>query len=237
MGAPTDVVFLAAGLALCAVLGWPLCAMLPAEVKGRFWAAPVLGLSLFCVFATLAYRSGLPLRYAPLGGILCAAAAYAVPRLRRICLPRIDARAAGIAACAIAVAGLLALSPKWIGGFQFAAFQGNHYDQANYISNASAFATLSYADLADTSKTTTLANTYKTSPRNSSAPAPPSDISSRRCARPSTRRPSRPRIPISRCCRSWPSLPPCSCFARRSGLGRGPRLCSASCWRPAPISN
>ncbi len=160
MGAPADVLFLAAGLALCAVLGWPLCAMLPAEVKGRFWAAPVLGLSLFGVFATLAYRSGLPLRYAPLGGILCAAAAYAVPRLRGICLPRIDARAAGIAACAIAVAGLLALSPKWIGGFQFAAFQGNHYDQANYISNASAFASLSYADLAHISGANTLANTY-----------------------------------------------------------------------------
>lgn len=160
MGALTDALFLAGGLAFWTALGWPLCVMMPAEVNGRFWAAPVLGLSLFCVIATVGYRSGLPLRYAPLVGILCAAAAYGVPRLRTSCLPRIEPRAAAVAACALAAACLLVLSPKWIGGFQFAAFQGNHYDQANYISNASAFAQLGYADFAHLSETNKLANTF-----------------------------------------------------------------------------
>jgi hypothetical protein len=160
MGEFTDVSFFVAGLALYAGLGWPICAAIPAEVKGRFWAAPVLGLSVFGVFTTLAYRSGLPLPYAPLASALCASAACALPRLRVRAFGRIDARTGGIAACAIIVLGLLTLSPKWAGGFQFAAFQGNHYDQANYISNASAYAQLSYAELAHISEANTLANTY-----------------------------------------------------------------------------
>ncbi|MBL8663070.1 MAG: hypothetical protein JNM29_09600 [Candidatus Odyssella sp.] len=160
MDALIDVSFFAAGLACFAAIGWPVCAAIPAEVRGRFWAAPVLGLALFGVVATLAYRGGVPLPYLPLVCLFFAAVACALPGVRRRAAPAADARAAAISAVAVVAVGLLVLSPKWIGGHQFAAFQGNHYDQATYIANASAFAKLSYGELARLSPANVLANTY-----------------------------------------------------------------------------
>ncbi len=157
-----DTAFFVAGLALFTAVGWPVCSALCSSIKGRFWAAPVFGLSLFGVLATVGYRFGLTPALVPLLTVVSAATAMVLlSRKKHLVLPaRLRPRAVVLIAAFLCALTLLAMSPKWLGGYQFAAFQGNHYDQANYITGAAAFAKLPYAALAELSPADTLANTY-----------------------------------------------------------------------------
>jgi hypothetical protein len=135
-----DIAFLALNLALFTGLGFPVCLLLP--VQGRFLAAPAFGLGIFGVAATVLYRFGVPLHWVGLAAWACAAASALA-----LWWQAIDRRSVTLVAGFVATVALLTLAPKWVGGPQFSAFQGNEWDHFNYIAAASAYEASSYAEL------------------------------------------------------------------------------------------
>ena len=167
----TDLAFVTGTLALMSLLGYPLARLFPpGEVHGRWSAAPVLGYGLFGPVVTIFYRSGhSPQRslHLVVGVVLCAlvVGTLGAELIRRRGSPPVPAsrranRSAMVCGIAAGVVVLLCLLPKWVGGMQFAAFQGNHWDHINYIAYSSAFRTHSYADIRALTPTTARDNDY-----------------------------------------------------------------------------
>lgn len=122
-------------------LGLPFCLCLPRSTNDRFAPAPVFGLALFAIGATLGFRTGyfsqISILLGTAGtGILIGA--FIKMKERR------EVASFMLAGLCVSIIGLL---PFWIGGHQFTIFQGNPYDQFNYISMSSAFASHDYADI------------------------------------------------------------------------------------------
>ncbi|MFI4983125.1 MAG: hypothetical protein ACHQIO_22465, partial [Nevskiales bacterium] len=151
-----DLLFVLGSLALFFALGQPLCEALPGTVvKGRMLAAPVIGFGLFGVAMTLLYRFGVPLAAADAIAIVAAAGIVAWHRRSLV-----FSEAALRTIAAIGVVVLLCLVPKWIGGPQFWAFQGNDQDQVNYLAYSAAMRARSYGDLMALTPATALDNDY-----------------------------------------------------------------------------
>lgn len=133
-------------LGLFTGLGWPLTTLLP--LRRRLYglgAAPVLGFGWLGVVATLLYRGGLP----PWSGLLVLLAspigwAGLVRALRR---EKEEARPSLALGVSLVGVVLLLLLPSWLGGLQFALFQGNEWDESNYVGSAVAYKLHSYGEL------------------------------------------------------------------------------------------
>ena len=143
----TDVLFIALSFATFALLGAPFRLCLPTTISGGFFCSPVIGFCIFGMASTVAYRLGIPLH---LTAVFAVALAIAVPILVP---PARSAELLWVLGFAASV-GVVAIAPYWIGGLQFAAFQGNPYDQMNYISIASAVSHLSYQSISTFSQAT-----------------------------------------------------------------------------------
>jgi len=158
IGPAADLGFAGGGLLLLHLLGWPVAALLPADrVRWRCLAAPVAGLAVLAVGATLLYRAGL--MPAEAGALLVAAGVLASGAVALRPRPQLRKGAAAVALLA-AVVLFLGLAPKWIGGPQFWAFQGNDQDQINYVSYSSAMRFHSYRSLTELTPAEAMANDY-----------------------------------------------------------------------------
>jgi hypothetical protein len=103
--------------------------------------APTFGSAVLAVAVPIAYRVGASMR-ALLAGSVVIALSLAVRHVRRHGIPR--SRSAATIFVAWIAAMLLLLAPHWIGGDQFAVFQGNHWDTYGYLDSALAYATRPY---------------------------------------------------------------------------------------------
>ncbi|MBF0562260.1 MAG: hypothetical protein HQL37_09620 [Alphaproteobacteria bacterium] len=137
-----------AALILCFFLGFPISRLLSASsVRGRALIAPVLGYGLFGVVVTILYRFGVMPRD---GGflVLIPALISALSWLAIYRPAQPEQWRKPLRFCLLVLAVVLAcLTPEWIGGPQFWAFQGNHWDNINYIAYSSATRTHSFAEL------------------------------------------------------------------------------------------
>jgi len=160
-----DALIVLVATATCGALGLPLARLLPANAfPWRLLAAPTLGLSVLAVFVTVAYRYGLSPGWA-LAAAAAAGAGLSAYALRTWVERRragategpATGLAAGVALAWLAVQGLLLL-PRWVGGDQFAVFQGNQWDTFGYLSSAVVFAGTPYREVAAAGQAEFLAN-------------------------------------------------------------------------------
>jgi len=167
----SDLVFVSGALALLFLLGYPMVLLFPADaVGGRALGAPVLGYGLFGVLVTILYRYGFSpqqsLRFvlALVGCVLVGGVLGAWVIRRRLPGPAMERRLFNSDAMVFGIAAglviLLCLLPKWIGGTQFAVFQGNHWDQINYIAYSSVFRDHSFSEVHALTPATALDNNY-----------------------------------------------------------------------------
>ena len=129
-------------------VGLPLARLLPPSCQMRSLAAPGLGFGVVAVMTTLTYRYGMSLAATTLGLVSIAVLMMVWRSLELIR----QARSIRVAGGIVATAGLtllLCLLPKWTGGAQFAAFQGNPIDHLSYLSEAITFRKYSYSFLQD----------------------------------------------------------------------------------------
>ncbi|WP_159011712.1 hypothetical protein [Bradyrhizobium sp. S69] len=119
----------------------PCSLLLPRKIPDRLAAAPVFGLAVFVIVTTVGYLYGAPNVAAVALPVLATAGLIA-----GFVLSSTRTWLAILLATGFAV-GVVCLAPLWIGGWQFALFQGNPTDQFNYISMASAYGSHTYADL------------------------------------------------------------------------------------------
>ncbi len=155
----TDVTFLAVLVVGCGLIGWLPCRLLlPAgRVAGRALAAPVLGFALFGVVATVLFCFNLPAVW--LAGVFLglAAAGLGLAVMR----PPERPGSGGWLLIAVSVGvGLLLLLPKWTGGPQFFVFQGNIWDQFNYLARTVSYRDFSYEQLMAIDHTAPLINNF-----------------------------------------------------------------------------
>jgi hypothetical protein len=126
------------GLLLFFGLGAPVALWLPRTITDRWSAAPVFGLAIFGVVATLAYFNGF-LHEATIGLTGIAAVSLVA------CCIMVKDRAWLMALIGYGLlVAVVCLAPSWVGGLKFVIYQGNPSDQFNYISVASAVSSQSY---------------------------------------------------------------------------------------------
>ena len=114
----------------------------------------MFGSGIFAILVTLFYRFGVPLDLA--GRI---AVALALPNAVLVIVHKARDRTLpgrSVIFVSLALVGLLALLPKWIGPPEFSVFQGNGYDHFNYMTAASGYRHFSYAELRDLEPATAL---------------------------------------------------------------------------------
>jgi hypothetical protein len=109
----------------------------------RYLAAPPLGFGAIAVLTAAAYRYELSLSATTAMLSISAVSMMVWQLLKILRLSSVWPMVGGITSAAALVL-LLCLLPKWTGGAQFAAFQGNHYDQLSYLTQAVYFRTYSY---------------------------------------------------------------------------------------------
>ena len=160
-----DALFVGGSLALLFCLGYPLSRLLPSDkVQWRGLAAPVLGYGLFGVLITLLYRYGMAPRWGLVVVLGLAGAAFLLyfvwPWWRRGgCTGFPERRLVGVYII-LSLVVVTELLPSWIGGPQFTAFQGNQWDQINYIAYSSAMRSHSFAALQALTPETARDNNY-----------------------------------------------------------------------------
>ncbi|WP_159011719.1 hypothetical protein [Bradyrhizobium sp. S69] len=123
-------------------LGLPISLLLPVTIPDRLAAAPIFGLAVFAIATTIAYANGV--LFGAVMALLALAVCGLISGFFAASSDRIWLATLFLAGLSV---GTICLAPLWIGGWQFALFQGNPTDQFNYISMASAYGSHSYADL------------------------------------------------------------------------------------------
>jgi hypothetical protein len=130
-----DLLALNYWLLLSTILGLPFVAPFR-QCSRRLLVSPVFGYGFIGVVGTIMYVKGVMPNV--IHGVMLAFAGLILLTLVR------HFRSVGLSAgyksgrwtAFVLVLELLLLLPKWIGGIQFSVFQGNHWDQFNYITSA-----------------------------------------------------------------------------------------------------
>jgi hypothetical protein len=143
-GGMLDLGLAAMVLFACSAIGYPVTEWLPARLAWRASLAPVLGLAILAVIVPVAYRNGISLVWLYRATLVAAVALFAL-RARSIAraiaaIPPDERRSAILALAGYVAALFLLLAPRWSGGDQFAVFQGNQWDQFNYLQSAITYA-------------------------------------------------------------------------------------------------
>ena len=126
-------------LAITTLFGLPISRVLPLSYfPNRRFAAPVLGFALVGVATAVAYRHELPLT-TTIYLLILGSVALGLIELSLSKQSLVPMRQTLIAWAGGAGVLLLCIAPAWTGGARFAAFQGNQYDQLNYMTQASAY--------------------------------------------------------------------------------------------------
>jgi hypothetical protein len=157
VGFVQDLVFATCLLLTSFGVGLPLARLLSPSYRMRLLAAPGLGFGVVALMTTLTYRYGMSLTATTLGLVSIAVVMMVWRFLEFIREDRSIWVAGGIAATA-GLTLLLCLLPKWTGGAQFAAFQGNPIDHLSYLSEAISFRKYCYIFLQEFNPDTTINN-------------------------------------------------------------------------------
>ena len=155
----TDVTFLTVLVAGCWLIGWGPCRLLlpSRHVAGQALAAPVLGFALFGIVAAVLYRLDVPT-----GGLSWVFGGLALGGLLLVIQrrPQGSVKIVAIWSAASVAVGLLLLLPKWTGGPQFFVFQGNIWDQFNYLARTVSYRDFTYHQLMTLDQTGLLLNNF-----------------------------------------------------------------------------
>jgi hypothetical protein len=131
-------------------IGLPLSELLPeSRLKWRRLLAPVFGFAALAVVTPVTYRWGasVPAVFGVscvISGLVLALRAHVWIRGGHRLGPA-ERRLAVIAVACTAGATLVMIAPRWVGGDQFAVFQGNHYDTHGYLESAVIYAREPYS--------------------------------------------------------------------------------------------
>jgi hypothetical protein len=145
-----DLLFAVIFLLTSTFLGLPLAAFLPTNrFRIRVFSAPAAGIGALSVISALGFRAGLaPWQYAAIEISLAGVFLLWNILAHKNILRRPNQGPHPYLGILVGITVLLlSLAPKWVGGAQFAAFQGNHYDQINYLSYAATARKFSYQEL------------------------------------------------------------------------------------------
>jgi hypothetical protein len=152
-----DLLLWATMLIACGGLGLPLARALPARLAWRALLAPTFGSAVLAIVVPIAYRFGASMRVLLVASVAVSLGIIA-SHVRLHGVPR--GRNAKIVVGVWLVAALLLLAPRWIGGDQFAVFQGNYWDTYGYLDSAMAYATRSYHSIHDAGQLQLLRNPF-----------------------------------------------------------------------------
>jgi hypothetical protein len=145
----TDLLLLLTMTLICAGIGLPLAELMPSvRFAWRRLLAPVLGFGVLSVIAPAAYRLGVSV--AVIFAASCVVAGLSLvwrgpSLLRRLLQRSADGHTARVVAGAMIVATLILIGPRFVGGDQFAVFQGNQWDTYGYLESAVLFARSPYS--------------------------------------------------------------------------------------------
>ena len=146
-----DLALVLAMFVMCGGIGLPLAQLLPERFAWRVLIALSLGLAVLAVAVPIAYRSGLSINcffFAAIVLAVCGLAWRVRPTWQALrALSADERRVAMFTGGALALATLVMLAPRWVGGDQFAVFQGNHWDTFGYLESAIGFARKPHAFL------------------------------------------------------------------------------------------
>lgn len=137
----SDIYFSIIFLLTAGLIGLPIARLLPSDLfPQRMFAAPVLGFALVGVLTAIVYRYDGSIR----GVIYLAAIAAAMAGIVELASSfstsnSFPNRSVLLTIATAAAVLMLCLAPKWTGGDRFAVFQGNQYDQLNYMTQSSAY--------------------------------------------------------------------------------------------------
>lgn len=144
-------------LVICGGLGAPVAMTLPRRLAWRVALAPTFGVAIVAVIVPIAYRFGAAMPTQLVCFAVISVALFVV-HVRRYGLPRDrDGRRVAVGWCA---AALILLLPRFVGGDQFAVFQGNQWDTYGYLGSAITYATKPYHAIAHAPLTQLLRNPY-----------------------------------------------------------------------------
>lgn len=144
-------------LVICGGVGAPVAMTLPRRLAWRLALAPTFGVAIVAVIVPIAYRFGASMSTL-LGCLAVIAVALIVVHVHRVGLPRdLNGRRVAIAWC---VAAMILLLPRFVGGDQFAVFQGNQWDTYGYLGSAITYATKPYHAIANAQLPQLLRNPY-----------------------------------------------------------------------------
>src|SRR4051794_21232476 len=145
-----DLLLLLTMFVVCGGIGLPIAELVPStRFAWRLLLAPVMGFAALAVIAPVAYRSGVSVTV--MFGIACTAAVLVLASggrsfVRRGLLTRgADQYVARGVIVSVVVATVMLILPRWVGGDQFAVFQGNQSDTYGYLEPAVVFARRPYA--------------------------------------------------------------------------------------------
>src|SRR5687768_13485105 len=133
-----DLLLIATMFVVCGGIGAPIAELVPTRFQWRMLLAPTLGYAVLSVAAPIAYRWGLSIP-----AFMIASAVLGIGlgvwrlRARR---DSFDRRFAVLAIGTVVGATLVLLAPRFVGGDQFAVFQGNQWDTFGYLQSAIVFA-------------------------------------------------------------------------------------------------
>lgn len=101
--------------------------------------APCLGFIIYGIIVTILYRIGVSVEVVFLFGTI-----FAIPALiMALNYKKIN----GLLLLALAITFILSISPLLLGGHQFYAFQGNHWDHFDYLAAATSFRSYDYKNI------------------------------------------------------------------------------------------
>jgi len=138
-----DLLLLATMLLVCGGIGLPLALVLPQRFAWRVLIAPTLGTSVLAVAAPIAYRADVTIvelfwAAVTLAVICVVLTAWVIRRSRELVVD--DRRLVGVLVGVCALAAVVLLAPRWVGGDQFSVFQGNQWDTFGYLESAVVYA-------------------------------------------------------------------------------------------------
>jgi hypothetical protein len=148
----SDIAILAACYAIFGSIGMPFCLLLR-TYKYSILCSPILGYSISGIIITIFYSLGIPISnifylITAIGFVIFLGALLFFVAHKN----NYNGRKPDIAIVAIIFIGwllgvTLLMLPKWIGGIQFSIFQGNQWDQFNYITSSLVYAKEQYGSV------------------------------------------------------------------------------------------
>ena len=143
-------------------IGLPIALLLPDRFAWRLLIAPTLGTAVLAVAVPVAYRAGvsIPIFFWISVAVAIAFYAWRGPSIVRAwrTLESAERRIAWTVLAVNLIATVVLLAPRWVGGDDFAVFQGNTWDQFSYLEAAVVYGRKRYSAIAHITDYQTMRN-------------------------------------------------------------------------------